>query len=228
MHLEYITYRDNDRQIGNSSMAINGIRKELMRMADMVKENVDLSFQAVKEEEPEYMKEVAEKEEYIDFLNKEISKYISTVIVKETNESDSRLISAYFKISANLERLGDHAMNLCEYSQMLKSKKIDLSKTARGEIDAMHEMSLQAMGLLDCIAHPSKEKYDSIAEMEQEFDDMTERYRGHQMERLRTGKCSDEGCVIYSEMLTDFERIGDHLLNIGEEITEATNKLEVA
>ena len=228
MHLEYIHYMENDRQIGNSSMAINGIRKELTRMAQMVQENVNLSFRAVKEEEPEYLKEVSQREEYIDFLNKEISKYISTVIVKETNEADSRLISAYFQTSSNLERIGDHAMNLCEYSKMLKEKGIDLSKTARGEIDAMHEMSMQAMKLLDCIGHPTKEKYDNIVEMEQEFDDMTEIYREHQMERLRTGKCSDEGCVIYSEMLTDFERIGDHLLNIGEEMAESSNKLEVA
>ena len=197
-------------------------------MAQMVQENVNLSFRAVKEEEPEYLKEVSQREEYIDFLNKEISKYISTVIVKETNEADSRLISAYFQTSSNLERIGDHAMNLCEYSKMLKEKGIDLSKTARGEIDAMHEMSMQAMKLLDCIGHPTKEKYDNIVEMEQEFDDMTEIYREHQMERLRTGKCSDEGCVIYSEMLTDFERIGDHLLNIGEEMAESSNKLEVA
>ena len=161
-------------------------------------------------------------------MNKEISKYISAVIVKETNEADSQLISAYFQTSSNLERIGDHAMNLCEYSQMLKQKGVDLSKTAKGEIDAMHEMSMQAMKLLDCIGHPTKEKYNDIVEMEQEFDDMTEQYREHQMERLRTGKCSDEGCVIYSEMLTDFERIGDHLLNIGEGIAEATNKLEVA
>lgn len=228
MHLEYINYMENDRQIGNSSMAINGIRKELGRMSQMVQENVDLSFRAIKEGDPEYLEEVSQREEYIDYLNKEISKYISGVIVKETNEADSRLISAYFKTSSNLERIGDHAMNLCEYTQMLKQKGIELSKTAKGELDAMHEMSMQAMKLLDCIGHPTQEKYDSIVEMEQEFDDMTERYRAHQMERLRTGKCSDEGCVIYSEMLTDFERIGDHLLNIGEEMAEATSKLEVA
>lgn len=228
MHLEYIRYMENDRQIGNSSMAINGIRKELTRMSQMVQENVDLSFKAIKEENPEYLEDVSEREEYIDFLNKEISKYISGIIVKETNEADSRLISAYFKTSSNLERIGDHAMNLCEYVKLLKEKGVSLSKTARGELDAMHEMSLQAMKLLDCIAHPTQEKYESIAEMEQEFDDMTEKYRGHQMERLRTGKCSDEGCVIYSEMLTDFERIGDHILNIGEEMADATTKLEVA
>ena len=230
MHLEYIRYMENkgERSIGNSSIAINGIRKELERMADMVQKNVDLSFRAIKEEKPEYLDEVSQREEYIDYLNKEISKYISNIIVTETNEEDSRLISAYFKTSTNLERVGDHAMNLCEYTQMLKKKEISLSKTAMNELDAMHEMSMQAMKLLSCIGHPTHEGYEEIVEIEQEFDDMTDQCRKRQMDRMRTGKCSDEGCVIYSEMLTDFERIGDHILNIGEEMAEATSTLEVA
>ena len=230
MHLEYIRYMENkgERSIGNSSIAINGIRKELERMADMVQKNVDLCFRAIKEEKPEYLDEVSQREEYIDYLNKEISKYISNIIVTETNEEDSRLISAYFKTSTNLERVGDHAMNLCEYTQMLKKKEISLSKTAMNELDAMHEMSMQAMKLLSCIGHPTHEGYEEIVEIEQEFDDMTDQCRKRQMDRMRTGKCSDEGCVIYSEMLTDFERIGDHILNIGEEMAEATSTLEVA
>ncbi len=108
------------------------------------------------------------REEYIDYLNKEISKYISNIIVTETNEEDSRLISAYFKTSTNLERVGDHAMNLCEYTQMLKKKEISLSKTAMNELDAMHEMSMQAMKLLSCIGHPTHEGYEEIVEIEQE------------------------------------------------------------
>ena len=54
--------------------------------------------------------------------------------------------------------------------------------------------------------------------MEQKIDDMTEQYRANQMNRLHGGQCSDEACVLYSEMLTDFERIGDHILNIGQEM----------
>lgn len=67
MHLEYIRYMENkgERSIGNSSIAINGIRKELERMADMVQKNVDLSFRAIKEEKPEYLDEVSQREEYI-------------------------------------------------------------------------------------------------------------------------------------------------------------------
>ena len=47
---------------------------------------------------------------------------------------------------------------------------------------------------------------------------MTEDYRRRQLERMQRGTCSEEGCIIYSELLTDFERIGDHILNIGQEM----------
>ena len=56
----------------------------------------------------------------------------------------------------------------------------------------------------------------SIAAMEQQIDDMTKRYREHHLQRMREGRCSEEACVIYSELLTDFERIGDHVLNIAQ------------
>ena len=55
-----------------------------------------------------------------------------------------------------------------------------------------------------------------IAATEQQIDDMTREYREKHLERMRQGKCSEEACVLYSELLTDFERIGDHILNIGQ------------
>ena len=54
----------------------------------------------------------------IDYLNKEISKYISRMLVKERNPKDSQYMSALFKVCGNLERIGDHAMNICEYTNI--------------------------------------------------------------------------------------------------------------
>ena len=54
------------------------------------------------------------------------------------------------------------------------------------------------------------------ADLEQKIDDMTSQYRDNMYERIRTGKCTDEGSILFSEILTDFERIGDHAVNIAE------------
>lgn len=59
-----------------------------------------------------------------------------------------------------------------------------------------------------------------IAAMEQRIDDMTNDYRNQMLLRMKEGSCSEEGCILYSEMLTDFERIGDHALNISQEMAE--------
>ena len=56
-----------------------------------------------------------------------------------------------------------------------------------------------------------------VSALEQKIDDMTRDFRDRQLNRMRLGVCSDEGCIIFSELLTDFERIGDHALNIAQE-----------
>ena len=71
---------------------------------------------------------------------------------------------------------------------------------------------------LEKLGEYPEESIKKIEALEQQMDDMTENYRKAQIERMQTGKCSDEACILYSEMLTDFERIGDHILNIGQEI----------
>ena len=59
-----------------------------------------------------------------------------------------------------------------------------------------------------------------VAALEQRIDDMTSEYRRNHLERMRSGECSDEACIIYAELLTDFERIGDHVLNIAQEMAQ--------
>ena len=62
-------------------------------------------------------------------------------------------------------------------------------------------------------------EYQKVASLEQKMDDMTEVFRNEMMKRVQKGICSDEGSILFSEMVTDFERIGDHALNISRELT---------
>ena len=222
MHMEFIRPMETkrDTQIGLSAIAVTSIRKEIHRMMSMAKENVDRSFEAVKEGKTTLLEEVREREEYIDFLNKEISKYISKTLVNESNPRDSRYINALFKVCGNVERIGDHAMNICEYTKMIERQNISFSSEVKREIDEMKKICDQAIDYLSEIGQEPGQKEDIkvIEDIEQKIDDMTEDYRQKQLERMQKGTCSEEGCIIYSEMLTDFERIGDHILNIGQEM----------
>ena len=85
----------------------------------------------------------------------------------------------------------------------------------------MRDISLRAVSaqLSSDARHP--ERLAQVAHHEQKIDDMTNEFRRDQLARMRQGICNDEACILYSELLTDFERIGDHVLNIAQELTKA-------
>lgn len=222
MYLEYIKNTNGAREgkIGTSAINFVQTQREIMRMLALAKENVNISFLAFLNSDDSYLPKVEEQEEYVDFLNREISKYISNGMVHEMSEKGSRILSSYFKITGNVERISDHAMNICGYSEWLKKKNVKFEEEAREEIRSMQRTCEETLALLlredtDALAELSR-----ISAIEQRMDDMTEEYRNRMLEQIKKGAASEEGCILYTEMLTDFERIGDHALNIAQELTE--------
>lgn len=207
----------NADKLGVAAISTEGIRKELQRMLDMARENVINAFWVFAKKDTEQFKEIEQREAYVDFLNKEISKYITKVAAYENTQSGSQQFNSYFTITSNIERLSDHAINIAGYSRILEEKQIQFSEVAEKEIWQMQGICKELFELL-------QEKYDDIidwhsrvAGMEQKIDDMTKDFRSNMYERIHKGVCSDEGSILFSEMLTDFERIGDHALNISDE-----------
>ena len=211
--------------LGVSAIVIDQLRNELNRMLSMARDNVADSFRAVLARDTDQLPVIEEREEYIDFLNREISRYVSHLIAIETNEQGSAMVSSFFTISGNIERIGDHADNLAGYTRLLVSKDIEFSETAQSEIGSMRDICLEAISAL--LHHRAGEMVwlADVAQLEQRIDDMTAQYRRNQLDRMRTGDCDQESCILYSELLTDFERIGDHVLNIAQELTKAQSHL---
>ena len=214
----------SEYKMGNAAIAINGIVNELGRMVNKAGANLENSFDAVLEGSSKRLRQVSENEEYVDYLNKEISAYISKVLAYESNPRDCMTVTSYFKITGDIERISDHAMNICEYTKILESSKTTFSDNAKTEIAAMKNLAADSFGLVNSLTGISSDKLDEIKQAEQKIDDMTAECRMNQIKRLQDGLCSDEACVLYSEMLTDFERIGDHILNIGEQLYEIGKK----
>ena len=224
MHLAFlkpITAVGKGGGLGNSAIVIDQLRHELRRMLLIARENIVDGFDAVLNRDVSRLEQVEEREEYLDYLNREISRYVSHLISIETNEDDSAAVSSFFTISGNLERIGDHADNLAGYTRMLVKKNIAFSEQAQKEIVKMKNACLEAVDDLLKPGAGEVEWLSLVAQTEQKIDDMTDSFRRGQIERMRAGECNQEACIIYSELLTDFERIGDHVLNIGEELTRA-------
>ena len=224
MHLAYlkpITAVGKGGGLGNSAVVVDQLRHELLRMMSMARENIVEGFDAVLARDVSRLEQVEEREEYLDFLNREIARNVSHLIALESNEEVSAAVSSFFTISGNLERIGDHADNLAGYTRILSAKNISFSETAQKQIAQMKVTCLEA---LDDLLKPGMgevEFLSAVAQMEQKIDDMTDDFRRAQIQRMRDGLCDQEACIIYSELLTDFERIGDHVLNIAEELTKA-------
>lgn len=228
MHLAHLTPVQpggKEGGLGGSAIVVDQLRNELSRMLSMARNNVADAFSAVLARSTDTLDHVDEREEYIDYLNREISRYVSHLVSLETNEQSSAAVSCFFTISGNVERIGDHADNLAGYTRHLVKKDVSFSEQAQSEIGKMRTVALEAVtSLLDEHAGTA-EWLTEVAQMEQRIDDMTDSYRRHQLERMRTGSCNDEACILYSELLTDFERIGDHVLNIAQELYKAKTSL---
>ena len=221
MHLEYLTPvqpNSKDGGLGSSAIYIDQLQHELHRMLTMAQGNVADSFHAVLARDKDQIAKVEQVEDYLDFLNKEISKHISSLITYETNEQSSAIVSSYFTITGNIERIGDHAMNVCGYTGRLVDQSISFSNAALEEIVQMRDVCMQAIGELMDRNAGDLVWLTEVSALEQKIDDMTLQFRRSHLKRMKSGQCSDEACILYSELLTDFERIGDHVLNIGQEM----------
>ena len=205
---------------GAAAVAINLIREEVNYMYDVAKSNVIMSFDSVLENTDKYDAEISKNEDELDRLNSEVSQYISSILGHISN-IDSDVVSGYFRIVGNIERIGDHAKNFMDYTKFFLSKNERLSDRAQGEVEIMKQKNLEAMALLEGDRRDdAATMLANVARAEDEIDNITDEYRNAQMDRMRTTTCSPEASVIYAEMLTDFERIGDHLLNIAEDFAQ--------
>lgn len=221
LRLKYIRPFESSYAIGHSAVAVSQVRDDVNRMRDMVAKNISDSFDSLVQYDEKLRKKVSEREEYIDFLNKGISEYIVSLMASEMNMSDSRKINGYYAIISNLERIGDHAVNLAEYGDDMRKWEIDFSDTVKEELN---EMKAQCIAALDNLKEVTSENVERILSqaviIEQKTDDMRDKYFKKQMQRLKKGKCKPQSGIVFSEILTDFERMGDHALNIAQQYRE--------
>ena len=210
----------NNLQLGFSAVYLKQLGEEIGKMLKLAKENVDLCFEAVIQKDRKATEKADETEEIIDLMNKELGRYISKILMHDKTGNDIEAIEEYFRVIGNIERIGDHAVNIGGYVYVMEKNQVSFSEGAVAELRKMQEICDKAMDLLTKMDGEPTEWLSKIAALEQQMDDMTVKYRNNHIERMKQGLCSEHGCILFSELLTDFERMGDHMLNIAQSYTK--------
>ena len=221
MHLEYLTDKNiiDNGTLGSSLLHVDLLRQEVFRMLKMAISNVALGYDSVMNNDPSRLDEAEKAEDYLDYLNKEISHFISHTIPFENNDKVSTAMSRYFSIVGNIERIGDHANNIVNYTAMMRDKNITFSAEALSQLGAMKAVSVEVLERLEDASQPGTLVPD-VSVLEDAMDEMTLLFRDNHVNRMKAGTCSEDACILFSELLTDFERIGDHALNIAQQLVK--------
>ncbi|MBY0758192.1 MULTISPECIES: Na/Pi cotransporter family protein [Sellimonas] len=207
--------------LGSSAIAVNSLMENVGTMFTFAKENVLKGFDMILSGDVKGFEEVEEKENQIDLYNINISKRLSKVLTVEHAPAETKKLNSIFKMSGNVERVGDHAMNFAEHAAMMKERKLSLSQSTIEELKEMRTQCEKAFERLELSENADRTQMlvDAVS-FERAVDDITERCRNNQVERIHSHACDIESAVLYSEILIDYERIGDHIRNIAEAYAE--------
>lgn len=189
--------------------------KETIRMAKKAKENFELAMNTFFNDKEENIEKIYENENTINILEKDITEYLVELSEQNLPEENAKLVSQIYHTINDLERIGDHSENIAELALEKCNKKIEMSEDAIDEVKEMFETTLRALDL----AIENYENHESIneniaEEMEEKIDELEVKFRENNIKRLSSKMCLADSGVMFFDLLSNIERIGDHANNI--------------
>ncbi len=202
---------------GSAAVAVSGAELECNRMFELAVANMERVSEALKAKKKDDLEIIDNDEETIDFLNHEIAKALVDINRAGLGEPEARAIDRMHHIITDYERIGDHAENIAGYVAHMRENKLTLSEAAMAELDNLFAKVVAIMRNAHAyMTDPSSFDFAEIEREEQEIDDLVDEYKNAHISRMEKKQCSADIGMLYVEMLTDLERVGDHAMNIAE------------
>ena len=212
----------NDNLLNTPSVAVIQVKKEIMSMLEMAKINFFLGMDVLFTQDLSKAKEIEDREETIDYLNSEISAYLIKLSAN-AGLSEGAKIGAYYHVINDIERIGDHAYNFLEMSRKLKNEDLNFSDKAKTEFATFVELIRQMFVLSDQVFMDRKiEDLRKLHELEGQTDKLKDELAKAHFERIKKNECKNELSPFHSTLLSELERVADHLTNIGYSIVNPT------
>lgn len=215
-----------ERLLRTPPVAVAQLKNEIENMAEIAKSNFDKCMDAVMVGKvSDVIDEIAKNEKCLNFLNREITKYLVKLSQVDLSEDDKILISTSYHTVSDIERIGDYAENISEYAEKMEADKLTFSPKAISEIQTL---KATITNLYDEVMKTYKEVtldyIDKVNEYEESVDRQKEEMGEHHIERMNKGECTPEVGAIYLSLSSNAERVADHMTNIAYAVRSYAKK----
>ncbi len=218
--LQYI----GEKVVFSPATAVVDAIRELERMGSLASENINRAMNALITLDEEDIQEVYQVEKNINFLNHAIVNYLVKVGQMNLPVDDRRQIGALFHVANDIERIGDHAENVADAARSRADRGIDFSKEAQSEMGELLGMVNDIVRYsMDVFAGNGNvdEKIALVEELEEKIDLKERELQDRHIQRLARNECSPEAGMLFSDIVSGLERVGDHATNIAFAIRES-------
>lgn len=205
--------------INTPVFAIDAATKEIIRMAGHAKEMVNEATSGFLNSDGKILKNLPKREKALDSLQESVTDYLMLLTQRDLSEDESKKIPALLHSVNDIERIGDHSENLMELAIRRIEDKLAFSEMAMAEIKLMlAKIDAMADGVIKALTTNSKDDAAMVLDIEEDVNDFTEKLRQNHIDRLCTDQCMVRSGIVFLDMISNFEKIGDHLSNVAEAV----------
>ena len=216
-----LKYIDN-HLLDTPTVAMMQVKREIINMMHLSYDNLKLGYQRILTQDNSQDKELIETEDKIDYINNAITQFLIN-LTHNVSLKDEKTLGSYFHVVNDIERIGDHAYNFYESSLKMVSNDLKFSDVAKKEFDSMFDVICQMFDLTFVIFHDkSSDSLKKLHDLEDQTDNLKNALSTAHYERIQNKTCHVENSPFYTTLVSELERVADHLVNIGYSIVNPT------
>lgn len=205
----------DERLLATPALALERCRTLIADMASYSMESLRESLNAITAYNQKSAEHIRGDEAKTDHYEDIIGSYLVKLSARKIGESDSALAAEYLRIIGDFERIADHSVNILESAEEMQQKGIAFSAAALQEYSTMAGAVREVTALAyDSFVSGDVQAARQVEPLEQVIDDLKEEMRTRHIRRMQQGSCGIEAGFIWSDLLTNLERVSDHCSNI--------------
>ena len=215
----YRTMYISDEFLVTPPVAVAQTKNEIVRMADLSLDNFNISIGIARTLDFSARAEFDENENQLNFLNRELAKYIAKLFGEQLSEEDREYLSHALHTISDLERVGDYSVNIVEYAEKLVDVGAEFSADAKREIEEMRALVEKLFSqVMKGYVLGDEESLVEARQTEASVDVMTEEMAQRHVQRMADGRCAPDVGAHYLALVNDAERVSDHYYNLAKAV----------